>query len=194
MLLDLARAATPEAALQAGATHLVIGRPITAAADPRAAAELSAMAQGVGYCVAALGPFLVGVVHEVSGGWGLPAALYAGLCLAAAGFGWWQVCPLGPTGFGDSPYQALSVFAGNPYLLDLADLEARGLLSPAEREQLALALRVLLVLGVTLRGEQVTMVSVAGAAICLLGAAILRDPAMIAAWLPRRLVGVGTRV
>jgi orotidine-5'-phosphate decarboxylase len=37
-LNDQARAATPEAALQAGATHLVIGRPITAAADPRAAA------------------------------------------------------------------------------------------------------------------------------------------------------------
>jgi orotidine-5'-phosphate decarboxylase len=35
---DQARAATPEAALQAGATHLVIGRPITAATDPRAAA------------------------------------------------------------------------------------------------------------------------------------------------------------
>lgn len=36
---DQARAATPEAALQAGATHLVIGRPITAASDPRAAAQ-----------------------------------------------------------------------------------------------------------------------------------------------------------
>ena len=36
---DQARAATPEAALQAGATHLVIGRPITAAADPQAAAR-----------------------------------------------------------------------------------------------------------------------------------------------------------
>ena len=35
---DQARAATPEAALQAGATHLVIGRPITAAVDPRTAA------------------------------------------------------------------------------------------------------------------------------------------------------------
>ena len=35
---DQARAATPQSALQAGATHLVIGRPITAAADPRAAA------------------------------------------------------------------------------------------------------------------------------------------------------------
>ena len=36
---DQARAATPEAALAAGATHLVIGRPITASADPRAAAQ-----------------------------------------------------------------------------------------------------------------------------------------------------------
>ena len=36
---DQARAATPQAALQAGATHLVIGRPITASADPRAAAQ-----------------------------------------------------------------------------------------------------------------------------------------------------------
>jgi len=52
--------------------------------------------------------------------------------LAAAGFGWWQVCPLGPTGYGDSPYQALSVFAGNPYLLDLADLRARGLVTAEE--------------------------------------------------------------
>ena len=57
--------------------------------------------------------------------------------LAAAGFSWWQVCPLGPTGYGDSPYQALSVFAGNPYLLDLSDLEARGLLTAAEVAALA---------------------------------------------------------
>ncbi len=57
------------------------------AGDPRAAAELSAMAQGVGYCFAALGPFLVGIVHEASGGWGLPAALYVALCLAAGSFG-----------------------------------------------------------------------------------------------------------
>ena len=52
--------------------------------------------------------------------------------LAAGGFGWWQVCPLGPTGYGDSPYQALSVFAGNPYLLDLTDLTERGLVTAAE--------------------------------------------------------------
>ena len=52
--------------------------------------------------------------------------------IASAGFSWWQVCPLGPTGYGDSPYQALSVFAGNPYLLDLADLGARKLLTSEE--------------------------------------------------------------
>lgn len=38
---------------------------------------------------------------------------------------WWQVCPLGPTGFGDSPYQCFSAFAGNPYLIDLQDLVAQ---------------------------------------------------------------------
>lgn len=32
---------------------------------------------------------------------------------------YWQVLPIGPTGFGDSPYQTLSAFAGNPYLIDL---------------------------------------------------------------------------
>ncbi len=52
--------------------------------------------------------------------------------LQVAGFSWWQICPLGPTGYGDSPYQALSVFAGNPYLLDLDDLVARGMLMAAE--------------------------------------------------------------
>ncbi len=53
--------------------------------------------------------------------------------LHAASFSWWQVCPLGPTGYGDSPYQALSVFAGNPYLLDLDDLETRGLVTAEEK-------------------------------------------------------------
>ena len=42
---------------------------------------------------------------------------------------WWQVCPLGPTGYGDSPYQCFSAFAGNPYLIDLQDLVARRLLT-----------------------------------------------------------------
>lgn len=50
--------------------------------------------------------------------------------LAAAGATFWQVLPLGPTGFGDSPYQSFSAFAGNPYLIDPADLVRRGWLPP----------------------------------------------------------------
>ena len=42
--------------------------------------------------------------------------------LQAAGMKYWQVCPLGPTGYGDSPYQCFSAFAGNPYLVDLTAL------------------------------------------------------------------------
>lgn len=38
--------------------------------------------------------------------------------LKASGMRYWQICPLGPTGFGDSPYQSFSSFAGNPYLID----------------------------------------------------------------------------
>jgi 4-alpha-glucanotransferase len=41
----------------------------------------------------------------------------------------WQVLPLGPTGYGDSPYQLFSAFAGNPLLIDLHALQERGLLS-----------------------------------------------------------------
>ncbi len=37
--------------------------------------------------------------------------------LAESGQSWWQVMPLGPTGYGDSPYQSFSTFAGNPYLI-----------------------------------------------------------------------------
>jgi len=49
--------------------------------------------------------------------------------LADAGFKYWQLCPLGPTGYGDSPYQCFSSFAGNPYLIDLAPLVGAGLLT-----------------------------------------------------------------
>ena len=48
--------------------------------------------------------------------------------LETAGMRWWQMCPLGPTGYGDSPYQSFSTFAGNPYLIDLDDLAEEGLL------------------------------------------------------------------
>src|ERR1700689_2536948 len=49
--------------------------------------------------------------------------------LAEAGQNIWQVLPLGPTGYGDSPYQLFSAFAGNPLLVDLKSLRERGLLS-----------------------------------------------------------------
>jgi len=52
--------------------------------------------------------------------------------LQAAGMGLWQICPLGPTGYGDSPYQCFSVFAGNPYLIDLGELTSRGLFKATE--------------------------------------------------------------
>ncbi len=52
--------------------------------------------------------------------------------LAEAGIRYWQVCPLGPTGFGNSPYQCFSAFAGNPYLIDLAPLREHGLLDQAD--------------------------------------------------------------
>lgn len=45
---------------------------------------------------------------------------------------YWQVLPLGPTSFGDSPYQSVSAFAGNPYLIDLGMLVQEGLLSREE--------------------------------------------------------------
>jgi 4-alpha-glucanotransferase len=45
---------------------------------------------------------------------------------------WWQMLPIGPTGYGDSPYQSPSTFAGNPLLLSLTDLVAVGLLDAGE--------------------------------------------------------------
>lgn len=48
--------------------------------------------------------------------------------LASAGVSLWQVLPLGPTGFGDSPYQCFSAFAGNPYLISPDRLLEAGLL------------------------------------------------------------------
>ena len=52
--------------------------------------------------------------------------------LKAAGQQYWQILPLGPTGFGDSPYQSFSAFAGNPYFIDLEQLVSEGLLTEEE--------------------------------------------------------------
>ena len=54
--------------------------------------------------------------------------------LAAAGQKIWQILPLSPTGYGDSPYQSCSAFAGNPYFIDLDALKADGLLTAAQQK------------------------------------------------------------
>jgi len=52
--------------------------------------------------------------------------------LERAGQSYWQVLPLGITGFGDSPYQSFSAFAGNPYFIDFELLSKEGLLEEAD--------------------------------------------------------------
>lgn len=52
--------------------------------------------------------------------------------LNGAGQKYWQILPLGPTGYGDSPYQSFSTFAGNPYFIDLETLIEEGLLTKEE--------------------------------------------------------------
>ena len=48
--------------------------------------------------------------------------------LSSSGQSIWQILPLNPTGYGDSPYQSCSTFAGNHYLIDLDALVEEGLL------------------------------------------------------------------
>ena len=57
--------------------------------------------------------------------------------LVAAGQSYWQILPLNPTGYGDSPYQSFSTFAGNHYLIDLDALVQEGLLLPEEPAQVS---------------------------------------------------------
>ena len=52
--------------------------------------------------------------------------------LKASGQKLWQILPLGPTGYGDSPYQAFSTFAGTPYFIYLEALIEEGLLTKEE--------------------------------------------------------------
>ena len=48
---------------------------------------------------------------------------------------YWQILPVGPTSYGDSPYQSFSIFAGNPYFIDLDLLCEDGLLDKSEIEK-----------------------------------------------------------
>lgn len=52
--------------------------------------------------------------------------------LKEAGQTFWQILPLGPTSYGDSPYQSFSTFAGNPYFIDLDELIKEGVLTEEE--------------------------------------------------------------
>ena len=70
---------------------------------------------------------------SLPGPWGIgdlgPTAYQFVDFLATAGQSLWQVLPLGPTGYGDSPYQCFSAIAGNPLLISPDQLVQRGLLS-----------------------------------------------------------------
>ncbi len=65
------------------------------------------------------------------GTFGEPAYAFVDF-LKKMGQSYWQVLPLGPTGYGDSPYQSCSAFAGNPYFIDLDFLVKQGLLKKDE--------------------------------------------------------------
>ena len=52
--------------------------------------------------------------------------------LKESGQKYWQILPLGPTSYGDSPYQSFSTFAGNPYFIDVEDLMDRGYVTAAD--------------------------------------------------------------
>jgi 4-alpha-glucanotransferase len=64
-----------------------------------------------------------------------PAAFAMVDRLQAAGQGWWQALPLGPTGYGNSPYQSLSSFAGNGVLISPDGLIEEGLLRPGDCDE-----------------------------------------------------------
>ncbi len=55
--------------------------------------------------------------------------------LVSAGQSYWQILPLGPTGYGDSPYQSFSTFAGNPYYIDIDTLIVKGLITKADAKR-----------------------------------------------------------
>jgi 4-alpha-glucanotransferase len=69
------------------------------------------------------------------GDWGETAYQFVEF-LVAAGQSYWQMLPLSPTGYGDSPYQGLSAFAGNPMLISLDRLVEAGQLSNADLEEI----------------------------------------------------------
>jgi 4-alpha-glucanotransferase len=93
-----------------------------------------------GYCVKV--PRCSGILLHITslpGRFGIgdlgPCAYEFADFLFAAGEKLWQVLPLNPTGYGDSPYQCFSAFAGNPMLLSLERLRDQGLLQSSDLDQ-----------------------------------------------------------
>ncbi|MFW6244975.1 MAG: 4-alpha-glucanotransferase, partial [Fibrobacterota bacterium] len=65
----------------------------------------------------------------------LGGSAYRWVDLLSANFqSYWQFCPLGPTGYGDSPYQSLCSFAGNTLLISPDELRKEGLITEKELE------------------------------------------------------------
>ncbi len=97
------------------------------AASPSGETEVETSPRGSGLLLhptSLPGPFGIG---------DLGPAAYAWVdTLVRAGQKWWQVLPLGPTGYGDSPYQCFSAFAGNPYLVSPESLVQDGLISASD--------------------------------------------------------------
>ena len=56
--------------------------------------------------------------------------------LKSAGQTYWQILPIHPTSYGDSPYQSFSTFAGNPYFIDLEALIEEGVLTKQECDKM----------------------------------------------------------
>jgi 4-alpha-glucanotransferase len=56
--------------------------------------------------------------------------------LKCAGQSYWQILPIGPTSYGDSPYQSVSTFAGNPYFIEFEELEKKDLLKRSEYSEI----------------------------------------------------------
>jgi 4-alpha-glucanotransferase len=75
------------------------------------------------------------------GTWGAEAYRFVDF-LKKGGQSYWQLLPVGPTGYGDSPYQSYSAYAGNPLFIDIDMLIADGLLSGTDGELKAFAKRV----------------------------------------------------
>lgn len=72
---------------QGGGFAMALSLIVLRSPNPTVAAQLSGMVQGVGYTLASLGPFLLGVIHEVSGSWDPVGILFTLIALAAIGFG-----------------------------------------------------------------------------------------------------------